>query len=85
MKRVSLTQLLASHRNVPYKQQYDYILSLIKSGRIKPVSASPINGKSPALHQEYWLMEAEKNQTFLLEELQYDLHLILSILVYTFS
>lgn len=79
MKRISLAQLLASHRNAPYKQQYDYILSLIKSGRIKPVLASPINGKSPALHQEYWLMEAEKNQTFLLEELQYDLHPAISI------
>ena len=35
MKRISLAQLLASHRNAPYKQQYDYILNLIKSGRIK--------------------------------------------------
>lgn len=79
MKRISLTQLLASHRNVSYQQQYDYILSLIQSGRIKPVSASPINGKSPALHQEYWLLEKEKDQTFLLEELQYDLHPAISI------
>ena len=79
MKRISLTQLLASHRNVSYQQQYDYILSLIQSGRIKPVSASPINGKSPALHQEYWLLDKEKDQTFLLEELQYDLHPAISI------
>ena len=69
MKRISLKEL---EKNLSsYKQQYDYIMNLIEKGRIKPVKASGMNGKSPALYLEYWLVEVAKDYTELKEELLY--------------
>ena len=37
MKRITLEALIRSHRDTPYNQQYEYILTLISEGRIKPL------------------------------------------------
>ena len=57
MKRISLEELLYSRRGQPYGEQHRYIMELIGQGRVRPVKASDTNGKSPALHLSYWLLE----------------------------
>ena len=79
MKRIPLEALIRSHRDTPYNQQYEYILTLISEGRIKPLKASGTNGKHPALYREYWLIEQEKDYLALEEELKYRLHPLLSV------
>ena len=79
MKRITLEALIRSHRDTPYNQQYEYILTLISEGRIKPLKASGTNGKHPALYREYWLIEQEKDYLALEEELKYRLHPLLSV------
>ena len=69
MKRISLKELQKSLSD--YKEQYEYVMDLIEKGRIKPVKASGMNGKSPALYLEYWLVEEVKDYTQLKEELLY--------------
>jgi len=79
MKRITLESLVRSHQDIPYNQQYEYILTLISEGRIKPLKASGTNGKHPALYREYWLIEQEKDYLALEEELKYRLHPLLSV------
>lgn len=79
MKRISLEALLHSHRNDTYEQQYQYILTLIAEGRIKPLKASGTNGKHPALYYEYWLIEQKKDYSIYEEELKYRLHPTISV------
>lgn len=73
MKRISLEELLKAHRKEPYEEQYRYLLHLLDSGKIKPLKASGINGKKPALYLEYWLLEDKKDYSALEEELKYHL------------
>ena len=69
VKRISLKEL---QKNVSdYKEQYEYVMDLIEKGIIKPVKSSGTNGKSPALHLEYWVIEEKKDYTQLKEELLY--------------
>lgn len=68
MKRVSLEKLRSVRRDFLYEDQYQYIRSLLETGRIRPVLASGTNGKKPALYREYWLVEEEKNYQDLEEE-----------------
>ena len=79
MKRISLENILESRQNVSYEQQYQYILTLLSKGRIKPLKASGTNGKHPALYREYWLLEKEKDYGALEQELKYRLHPLISI------
>lgn len=79
MKRISLTELLRARADVPYRQQYEYIRSLISKGKIKPLKASGTNGKSPALYREYWLSESQKDYRILEEELKYQLHPVIAV------
>lgn len=79
MKRVTLDELLHSHLSLPYIEQYNYIMSLIEKGRIKQVSSSKTNGKKPALHLKYWIIEEKDDYSDLEEELKYMLHPGISI------
>ena len=76
MKKISLEEVTEKISGQDYKVQYQHVLQLIDSGCLKPVKASGTNGKKPALHKEYWVIEqedaAKKEQ--LLEELEYRLH-----------
>lgn len=79
MKRISLENLLAKHRDMAYEEQYSLIQKQLESGTLKPVKASGTNGKTPALHREYWMIETKKDYSALEEELKYRLVHLLSV------
>lgn len=74
MKRVTLEELLYSHLDMSYEQQYSYIINLIETGRVKPIVTSGTNGKKPALYRRYWVIEEKKDYSVLEEELKYRRH-----------
>lgn len=73
MRRISLEQLQTESREESYLLQYRYICRLLDEQKIKPVKKSPLNGKTPALHQSYWIIEEEPDYGALLEELKFKL------------
>lgn len=79
MKRISLEELLKSHLQDSYEQQYDYIRKLLEDEKIKPVKASGTNGKKPALYRTYWVVEKKKDYSILEEEVKYRLHPMISV------
>lgn len=79
MKRILLEKLLGSQTDLSYDCQYDYIMDLLSQGKIRPVLASGTNGKKPALHREYWLVEEKKDYHVLEEELKYRIIPLISV------
>lgn len=73
MKRVKLDDLAAKYRLRDYKELYAKVLELIDGNQIKPVKASGINGKSPALYREYWIIEENQDVTKYLDELNFQI------------
>jgi len=73
IKRIALEKLLSSFKEQDYQEQYGYVMQLIEEGKIKPVKSSMTNGKKPALHKEYWLVEPERDYSFYEQELRYQL------------
>lgn len=73
MKRIGLDALAERYHISEYTQVYKKILDLIKKGDIKPVKASGLNGKKPALYKEYWLIEKEENMDEYISELKFDI------------
>lgn len=71
MKKIPLEQLLRESRAETYREQYQYVCGLIEKHRILPVKSSPLNGKKPALHQNYWLVEDVPDYKELIEELKF--------------
>ena len=71
MKRISLEVLLKDCDDDDYLKQYRLIRQKIEAGEIRPVEASGTNGKKPALYRAYWILEAGKDYSGLLEELEY--------------
>lgn len=74
MKRITLELLIKQHPSNTYEQQYQRILKLIEDGKLKPVKASGVNGKKPALYREYWILEEKPDYSVWLDELKYSLH-----------
>ncbi len=58
----------------PYDKQHARMKALEAEGRIKPVKASPSNGKKPSLHAMWWVRVEVRDDAPLLEELDYRLH-----------
>ena len=79
LKRISLESILKRHPADTYEQQYQRVLKLIEDGKIRPVKASGVNGKKPALYREYWIPEEKTDYSVWLEELKYSLHPAISI------
>lgn len=79
MKRISLEELLKSYSSESYSEQYRYVIDLLEQKRIKPVKSSGGNGKRPALHRAYWVMEPEKDYGQWEEELKYQIHPMISV------
>ena len=73
MKKISLEQLLKESRADTYSAQYQYVCTQIKKQKIKAVKASPLNGKKPALHLSYWLLEEAPDYQEQIEELKFDM------------
>lgn len=81
MKRISLEDLLSLHAaaGAPYSAQYQTILGLLEAGEAKPVKASGLNGKKPALYREYWLADQEEDDGDRREELLYKLSPLIDV------
>lgn len=73
MKKISLDQLMKESRTDTYPEQYAYICAQIEKQKIKPVKASPLNGKKPSLHLSYWLLEEVPDYQQQIEELKFGL------------
>lgn len=73
MKRIGLETLMERYRISEYSQVYKKVLDLIEQGEIKPVKASGLNGKKPALYKEYWSIEKEENMELYINELKFDI------------
>ena len=73
MKKILLEKLLDNCKEQEYQKQYEYIINLLEKKKIKPVKASRLNGKSPALYREYWLLEETKDYSNFIEELRYQI------------
>ncbi|MDE7183274.1 MAG: hypothetical protein K2O40_02125, partial [Lachnospiraceae bacterium] len=73
MKRINLDALSAKYRISEYKELYAKVIALIQDNKIKPVKASGVNGKSPALYKEYWIVEEKQDVSSYLNELNYAL------------
>lgn len=79
MKRISLEDISAKRPEMDYAKLYSYIRQQLEAGTLKPVKASGVNGKQPALYREYWIFEAARDYSHLEEELKYGLHPLLSV------
>jgi len=73
MKKISLDTLSAKYKISEYRELYTKVITLIQDNKIKPVKASGINGKSPALYKEYWIIEEKQDVSKYVNELNYDL------------
>ena len=73
MKRISLEQLQKESRKDSYLEQYQYICGQIEQQKIKAVKNSPLNGKTPALHLSYWVIEAKPDYGRQIEELRFQM------------
>lgn len=73
MKKILLEKLLEKCREQTYQKQYEYIMNLLEEEKIKSVKASRLNGKSPALYREYWVLEEKKDYSTYIEELRYEI------------
>lgn len=73
MKKTNLDALSAKYRLSDYKELYAKVITLIDSQKIKPVKASGINGKSPALYREYWVIEEKQDVSQYINELNYEI------------
>lgn len=73
MKKINLDALSEKYRISDYKELYTKVIALIDSQKIKPVKASGINGKSPALYREYWVIEDKQDVSRYVNELNYEI------------
>lgn len=71
MKKRSLEEILGKHMQDPYDVQYKYVVDLLSSGQIKSVKSSPGNGKKPALHTQFWLVDEKPDYSTWKDELLY--------------
>ncbi len=71
MKRIHLDDIESQYKLKSYQDLYQKVLSLIETETIKPVKASGTNGKKPALYKEYWIIEAQEDNSSYIEELSY--------------
>ena len=68
-----MEKLLEKCREQNLSKQYEYIMNLLEEEKIKSVKASRLNGKSPALYREYWVLEEKKDYSTYIEELRYEI------------
>lgn len=73
MKKISLDALEAKYRITEYRALCAKVRELIDAEKIKPVKASGINGKSPALYREYWIVEEKQDFSAYYDELSFDI------------
>ncbi len=79
MKRITLEELKREIHAESYEQLCRYIYAQIESKQLKPVKASKINGKKPALYHEYWQLKSDTDYSAYEEELKYRMSTKISI------
>lgn len=72
MKRIRLEDYEKKYHTYSYQKLYEKIMSFIEAGEIKPIKASGLNGKKPALFNEYRLVEKKEDYSSYIEELSYE-------------
>lgn len=70
-KRVKLEEIKSFYRIEEYPELVECIKILIEEDKIKPIKAAKINGKKPALYNEYHVIEKKKNYKEYEEELKF--------------
>ncbi len=70
MKKATLDELLKGKKFNTYEDEVDYIFKLINDKKIKPIKKSSKNGKKPALHLGYWVLDEKKDYSSLYDELR---------------
>ena len=63
MKRISLEKIKEQYGLDSYQKLYQKVMELIGEEKMKPLKASGINGKKPALYKEYWIMERKNDNS----------------------
>ena len=81
-QKVQLTELILQYSKFDYLQLYQYILSEIEKGKLKPIKASKLNGKKPALYNAYWRLEEENDYSDIIEEMTYQISPLLDMSSY---
>lgn len=72
MKKCSLEEI-SRKKNLEYGELCKYIYDRVSEGSIKPIKSSGLNGKKPALYQEYRLVEEKKDYADTIEEIRFRL------------
>lgn len=72
MKRIHLSDLESQYKIQQYRDLYDKVRELIALNEIKPVKAAGLNGKKPALYNEYWILSKHEDVSNYIEELSYN-------------
>jgi len=71
MRRIRLEEIEQYYKTNTYKELYEKVLMLMQEEKIKPIKASGINGKKPALYKEFRILEKKEDNTSHIEELLY--------------
>uniref|UniRef100_N2ADH7 Wadjet protein JetD C-terminal domain-containing protein n=1 Tax=Eubacterium plexicaudatum ASF492 TaxID=1235802 RepID=N2ADH7_9FIRM len=81
MKRISLHEIEQKLHAETYEQLCAYLYRQIENGCLKPVKASGLNGKKPALYQEYRVVDSDTDTDYhqYEEELNYQMSTHISI------
>ncbi|MEG0962839.1 MAG: DUF2220 family protein [Lachnospiraceae bacterium] len=79
MTKISLEELLKQNKELTYQENYQKIMKLVETEKIKPLKASGKNGKKPALYLEYWITEPKINDLNWIEELKYKIVSTISV------
>lgn len=79
MKKLQLEEIRKQKKIESYQELYDFVARQVEQRVYKPVKASGWNGKKPPLYNAYWLEEAKKDYSHLVEELKYALRTDISI------
>ena len=71
-RKITLEEVLRKKRRESYEDQAAYVLSLIASGTLTPISRAGTNGKKPALCLRYWETVPDAEPEDRREELLYE-------------
>lgn len=71
MKRITLEDIELKYKPENYQALYNKVISLINEDKLKPVKASKLNGKKPALYKAYWVIEEVEDNSSYIDELSY--------------
>lgn len=79
MKRILLDEIERKLHEESYEQLCKYVYRQVESGCLKPVKASGLNGKKPALYQQYWVADTDVDYSEYEEELKYKMSMQISV------